>query len=132
MRPRPLFVAIAVAAAALAAAAAGRAQTARLERLMQDKLASSQQLLAAVVTSNWGTLERETARLIEITENVEWMVLKTPEYERFSTDFVGALERLQAAAEARSLDEASAAYANLTIRCVDCHRYVSRARLAQP
>jgi hypothetical protein len=125
------ITALLLATAALYVSVAA-AQSPRLERLMRDKLVSSQQAFTAVVTSDWETLTRETDRLIEVTENVEWMVLKTPDYERYSTEFVTAVERLGEAAETRSLDEAGIAFADLTIRCVNCHRYVAGARLATP
>jgi hypothetical protein len=107
------------------------AQTARFERLMRDKLAYSQSALGAVVTSNWAVLELDVQRLTQVTNDFDWMVLRTPEYERFSSEFVASLERLGDAAAARSLDDAGIAYADLTTRCVNCHRYVSRARLAR-
>ena len=55
-----------VAVALSVTAAAG--QTARLERLMRDKLAYSQNALAAVVTSNWAVLGLEAVPTIERAE----------------------------------------------------------------
>ena len=110
---------------------ADAAQTVRLQRLMDDKLVHAQEALAGTVTSNWAGLERNARALITVTQSPEWMVLKTPDYERFSTAFVMAADRLVDAAVSHDLDEASLAYADLTVRCVACHRYVQRARLAR-
>lgn len=81
---RPFMLLAALAAVYVSAVSA---QTVRLQRLMDEKLAHSQQALAA--------------------------------------------DRLAAAAIAHDLDEAALAYADLTLRCVGCHRYVQRARLAR-
>jgi hypothetical protein len=111
--------------------AAAPPQTPRLEGLMREKLRSAQDALAAVVTSDWPRLERDARYLVAVTEDTEWMVLKTPEYARGSAGFATAAQQLAEAAAARDLEAAGPAYAALTARCVDCHRYVSRARLAR-
>ena len=112
-------------------AAAPRAQTPVLDRLMHDKLVHSQGILAAVVTSDWKTLERESQAIQQLTREPAWAVLMTPEYVRHTGAFVHALDDLLAAARSHDLDAAPLAYASLTVSCVQCHRYVARARIAR-
>ena len=106
------------------------AQTGALDRLMREKLEHSQAILAAVVTSNWPELQRHSQALIAITGDPAWTVLKTPEYATQSEAFVRAAQELVAAATRRDLDETPVAYMSLTLRCVQCHRYVARTRIA--
>jgi hypothetical protein len=106
------------------------AQTTALNRVMRQKLEQSQGMLAAVVTSNWADLERRSEALIRITNDPAWMVLNAPEYARQSQAFVRASQDLVDAAKRRDLDAAPLAYASLTLSCVQCHRYVARARIA--
>jgi hypothetical protein len=106
------------------------AQTVRLHTLMRDKLQYGQQALEALVTSDWSTLQRDGEQLVAVTQHPDWMVLKTPEYERYSSEFVMAADRLAAAAATHDLASASAAYANLIARCVNCHCYVQLMRIA--
>jgi len=106
------------------------AQTTALNRLMRQKLEQSQAILAAVVTSNWAELERRSEALTRITNDPAWMVLNTPEYTKQSQAFLHAAQDLVDAAKRRDLDEAPRAYVSLTLSCVQCHRYVARARIA--
>jgi hypothetical protein len=106
------------------------AQTTALDRVMRQKLEQSQGMLAAVVTSNWTDLERRSEALIRITNDPAWMVLNAPEYAKQSQAFLRAAQDLVNAAKSRDLDAAPAAYVSLTLSCVQCHRYVARARIA--
>ena len=106
------------------------AQTTALNRVMRQKLEQSQGMLAAVVTSNWADLERRSEALVRITNDPSWAVLNTPEYAKQSQAFLRAAENLVDAAKRRDLDAAPAAYVSLTLNCVQCHRYVARARIA--
>jgi len=105
-------------------------QTTALNRVMRNKLADAQGVLAAVVTSNWAELERRSKALSAATDDPAWLVLKTPEYTRQSEAFVRAANDLVDAAARRDQEAAPLAYVALTMRCVQCHRYVARARIA--
>jgi cytochrome c556 len=111
--------------------ATASAQTVVLKRLMQQKLDHSQVILAAVTMSNWAEMERQSEALSQITRDPAWMVLNTPEYARRSQAFVRAAEDLVDAARRRDLDAAPLAYVSMTLSCVQCHRYVARARIAR-
>lgn len=107
------------------------AQGPQLSRLMRQKLQHSQAILQALVTSNWTLLEAQTRELERLTEDPRWMVLKSPEYSTQSAAFVTALQRLRAVSNERESAKATEAYATVVSRCVDCHRYVARARIAR-
>lgn len=113
-----------------ASIATASAQTVALKRLMQQKLEHSQSILAAVTTSNWGEMQRQSEALIQVTKDPAWMVMNTPEYARQSQAFVRAAEDMLDAARRRDLDAAPLAYVSMTLSCVQCHRYVARARIA--
>jgi hypothetical protein len=127
--PRVLWAAVVALTISLTVAISS-AQTTALDRLMRQKLEQSQAILAAVVTSNWADLERRSEALVRITNDPAWMVLKTPEYTKQSQGFLRAAQDLVDAAKRRDLDEAPRAYVSLTLSCVQCHRYVARARIA--
>jgi hypothetical protein len=106
------------------------AQTPALKALMREKLAHSQQLLGAMVTSNWAALEEHAVALRKVTTRPAWAVLQSPEYARQTLRFDRALDDLIAAARRKDLDEAPLAYTAVTLSCVQCHRHVARMRLA--
>jgi len=105
-------------------------QTAQTKQVMQQKLAQSQQLLAAVVTSNWTTLTQRTQTLESLTRQPGWQFLQTTEYRSYTTAFEKATQALAAAAQQRDQRAAATAYNQLVSSCVECHRYVARARIA--
>ena len=102
-----------------------------LTRVMRDKLDHAQQILAAVVTSDWAALERQSRDLLRVAENPVWVAaFKTPLYARQSEAFLRATQDLLDAAQRHDLEAAPIAYVSLTLTCVQCHRYTARARVA--
>jgi hypothetical protein len=120
-----------VALAASLAMATVSAQTVALKRLMQQKLEHSQGILAAVTMSNWGEMQRQSEALLQVTREPAWMVMNTPEYAKHSQAFIRAADDLLDAARRRDLEAAPLAYVSMTLSCVQCHRYVARARIAR-
>jgi cytochrome c556 len=106
-------------------------QTAATGRVMREKLAHSQQILKALLTSDFALLERESTALARATELPGWLVLEGPEYQRHSTAFLRATQDLIEAAKERDLDAAASHYTTLTMTCYQCHRYMKNARIAR-
>lgn len=106
------------------------AQTALTRQVMREKLTRSSQLLAALVTSNWLALERESAALDAVTQKPGWDVLRAPEYVKQTGNFHLSVDALEEAARLRDQRQALAAYNGLVASCVECHRYVARSRVA--
>ena len=121
----------AVVILSLSCVAAAPAQGPRLNRVMREKLTHSQKMLEAVVTSNWGALDAAARDLEALTNDPRWAVLKAPEYARQSASFRQAIQELRQAAAQRDLDKTPLAFNAVTLRCVECHRYVARERLAR-
>ena len=120
-----------LAAALLAGSvAAVPAQTPDTGRLMREKLTHSQKILEAIMTSDFASLQRESAALVRATELPAWSVLKSPEYLRQSAAFVRANQDLQDAAKARDLDAAALDYVALTLTCFQCHKHIKGIRIA--
>jgi Cytochrome C' len=105
-------------------------QTEQTKQVMQQKLAQSQQLLGAVVTSNWTALSQRTQALESLTRRPGWEFLQTTEYRTYTTAFEKATQALAAAAQQRDQRTAAMAYNELVNSCVECHRYVARSRIA--
>jgi hypothetical protein len=121
------------AAALLLAAAStfpSSAQTPRVSKVMRAKLGHTQNVLEAVVTSDWQRLDEESRALARLTRGPDWYVLRMPEYARHSDAFARAVEELTEAASLRDLEAAALGFNSLMARCVSCHRYVARARMA--
>ena len=107
------------------------AQSMQTKRVMRQKLAQSEQLLAALVTSNWVALDRHSRALEAVTNEPGWDVMRLPEFHKYTVAFQRSVQALTAAAEERDQRTALSAYNGLVASCVECHRYVARARIAQ-
>ena len=103
-----------------------------LNTVMRAKLARSQAILGAVVTSDWATLDRESRALATVVRDPAWSTpLTNPEYLRQSDAFSRALQDLIEASARRDLEAAGNAQIMLTASCVRCHLEVTRRRIAK-
>jgi cytochrome c553 len=115
----------------LLGASVADAQTARTGRLMREKLLHSQRILAALTTSDYVLLQKETLALTQVTQSPTWAELMTTELRPYTGGFTKALADLTAAADRRDLDAATASYSALTTACFSCHKHVMRSRIAR-
>ena len=127
---RVVFSLAAAALLALAQPHAAAAQTTATGRVMRQKLVESQQLLAALVTSNWAALSNHSDALEKLTSQPGWDVMRLPEYHNYTTAFQKAIADLSNASGMRDQRIALTAYNSVVSSCVECHRYVARARIA--
>ena len=103
----------------------------QLSNVMREKLVCAQKILEAVVTSDWSSLESQSRELERLTNDPRWAGLKYPEYARYSAAFVRAVQELHLAAVQRDLEKTPQVYVAVTLKCVECHRYMARARIAR-
>ena len=106
------------------------AQTRQTKQVMRQKLAHSQQLLAALVTSSWASLGSHSRDLEALTTQPGWDVLRLPEFNKYTLAFQRAVQALGEASKQRDQRTALTAYNGLVASCVECHTYVARSRIA--
>ena len=58
-------------------------------------------------------------------------MLQTEEYLKQSGDFRRAADALTKAAQEKNVDGAALAYLDMTMKCVNCHKYVRDTRQAR-
>jgi hypothetical protein len=106
------------------------AQTPATGRLMRQKLAHSQKILEAILTSDFALPAQGGAALAQMTMAPAWAALYSPEYIRQSGAFLRAIDDLRDAAKGTDLEGAASSYVSLTLTCFQCHRYMKNKRLA--
>ena len=107
-------------------------QIPQLSKVMRAKLGHSQAILAAVITSDWKALDRESRALALAVRDPVWTAALTqPELIRQSDAFSRALQDLIEASSRRNLEEAGNAQLMLTATCVRCHLEFSRHRIVR-
>jgi hypothetical protein len=126
-----IVIGICVIVALSIGTSADQAPAPQLNKIMRTKLAHSQAILGALVTSNWAVLDKESRALALVVRDPAWgFALTEPEYLRQSDAFSRALQDLIQAGAKRNLESAGVAYVALTATCVRCHLHMTRRRVA--
>jgi hypothetical protein len=98
--------------------------------LMQEKLAHAQKVLEGVTMKKFDLIENHAEKLISLSNMAEWKKLQTPEYSLHSDEFRRTASNMVKMAKDKNLDGAALAYVQMTMSCVECHKYVREVRMA--
>ena len=101
-----------------------------LRDFMQLKLKHSQLVLEGIVMADFDRIAKNAQQLSLLSQATNWQVLQTPDYLQHSTEFRRAADALTAAAKKKNIDGAALAYMEVTMKCVNCHKYVRAVRMA--
>lgn len=97
---------------------------------MRAKLEHSQKLLEGLVLEDYDAIGKQAQSLSLLSLAASWQVLQTPEYAQQSLEFRRACDAVSAAAKKKNIDGAALAYMEMTMKCVNCHKYVRGVRMA--
>jgi hypothetical protein len=95
-----------------------------VKTFMRAKLVHSQKVLEGLTLEDFDSIVKHTQQLSLLSQDASWNVIATPEYYERSADFRRSLDDLKAAARKRNLDGAALGYVGVTLKCIECHRYV--------
>ena len=132
MKSKTLPAAAAVIAGLLVwLAARSEAQDAPNTReVMKLKLSYAQNVLEGITTENTDLIVANAQKLSALSKAAGWRARETPEYELFSAEFRLHSDAVARAAKDKNIDAASLAYFQMTISCINCHRYMRDVRRA--
>ena len=99
-----------------------------LKPIMKRKLDYSKALLEALAVEDYAALARNAQSLSLLSLESNWQVMTTEEYLKQSADFRRGLEVVRSAAKEENIDRAALGYVDVTIRCVECHKYLRSAK----
>ena len=120
-----------LAALCLMATHAGSAQPrGNLEDFMRVKLQHSQNVVEGLVLGDFDKIAKNSQEMSLLSLAATWQVFQTPQYLEQSRKFRAAADSLTKAAKEKDLDKATEAYNVVTLRCVECHKYVRNVRMA--
>jgi hypothetical protein len=91
---------------------------------MRAKLAHSQNVLEGLALEDFDMIGRGAQELSLASQASSWQVLQTEDYARQSAEFRRSCDTLRTAAKARNLDGAALAWMDVTMKCIQCHKYV--------
>ncbi len=107
-----------------ATAMAGPPQPDKVAVFMRAKLIHSQNVLEGLTTEDYDLIEKGAQDLSLASLDSNWQVLQTEDYVRQSAEFRRACDMLRDAAKEKNLDGAALAWMDVTLKCVQCHKYV--------
>ena len=116
-------ISAAVVAAAVVAQEAGPKPDAVAD-FMRAKLGHSQHVLEGLALEDYDLIARGAQELALASQASSWQVLQTEEYARQSMEFRRSCDTLRGAAKAGNLDGAALAWMEVTMKCIQCHKYV--------
>jgi len=117
----------AVVAVACAAPAADSPQPDKVAAFMRAKLSHADRVLEGLAVADYEMIARAAQQLSLASLDSNWQVLQTEDYVRQSAEFRRSCDALEKAARAKNLDGAALAWVDVTLKCVQCHKYVRDA-----
>ena len=115
------------AAIATVPAADGQVEPDKVAAFMRAKLGHAQNVLEGLTVENFELIDKAAQDLALASQASSWQVLQTEDYARHSAEFRRSCNALRAAAKARNLDGAALAWMEVTMKCIQCHKYVRDA-----
>ena len=95
---------------------------------MRAKLTHMQKVLEGLLTEDFDEIVKHAQKMSLLTQALGWQTLEGTEYTQRSTDFRRSVEKLTQEAKKKNLDGVSLAYIDITIKCLQCHKYVRKMR----
>lgn len=128
---RTSMMMFAVVAVVALLAGQGRSQKEdKLSEFMRAKLVHSQKILEGLATEDYDMIAKNSQEMSLLSQAASWQVLQTPEYMQHSAEFRRSADELTRVAKEKNIDAAALAYVDVTLKCVNCHKYVRRVRMA--
>ena len=91
---------------------------------MRAKLGHAQHVVEGLALADYDLIARGAHDLALASQASSWEVLQTEDYARQSREFRRACESLRSAAKDKNLDGAALAWMEVTLKCIQCHKYV--------
>lgn len=96
----------------------------KVSDFMRLKLKYADGILEGLAIEDFEMIAKNSQDMSLISLDSTWNVVTTEEYANQSAEFRRTANALTRAADAENIDGAALAYAGLTLRCVNCHKYV--------
>jgi hypothetical protein len=123
-------VTLAAAVMLVCVTSGGAAPRTDLSDFMRVKLKHSQLVLEGLVLGDFDKIAKNAQEMSLLSLAETWQVLETPQYIEYSRKFRKDVDSLADAAKKKNLDQSTQAYNRVTLRCVECHKYIRDVRMA--
>ena len=107
------------------------ARKAALKVFMRKKLDASQDVLEGLAVEDFELILQGAKQLKATGAAAEFMVHNDALYAEYAGDFRRTVDKLERHAKEGKLDGAALAYVDMTLNCVECHKYVRNILVAR-
>lgn len=101
-----------------------------LRAFMRLKLDASNKILEGLCTDDLSMVVEGSDVLLKMSKEEKWRASNDMLYRRYSTEFTDAVSDLREKAVEQSVDGASLAWINATMKCLKCHEWVRNTIIA--
>ncbi|MFN0050751.1 MAG: hypothetical protein ACKV0T_01080, partial [Planctomycetales bacterium] len=106
------------------------AKKAGLKNFMRKKLDASQKVLEGLAVEDFDLISQGAKQLKATSAAADFMVHNDPLYGQHADDFRRIAARLEKAGKEQRLEGAALAYMDMTMSCVECHKFVRNVLIA--
>jgi hypothetical protein len=101
-----------------------------LSHFMRLKLEASGKVLEGLAVEDFALIKEGAQKLNEMSTAEKWRVSNDALYRNFSGDFQRVTGELVKAADDKNLDRAALKWMDVTMNCIECHRYARGIMIA--
>jgi cephalosporin-C deacetylase-like acetyl esterase len=105
---------------------AAELQADSLKPFMKRKLELAKNVIEAIALEDHEKLAKNAQGLSLLSMESGWNVFTTNQYAQHSTDFRRAVQVVIDGAHEKNIDRAALGYVNMTLQCVECHKYMRK------
>ena len=102
-----------------------------MKAFMRKKLASSQDVIEGLALEDFDLIEKGAKQLKAMSAAAEFMASNDPLYKEHADDFRRVVTKMEKAAREKRIDGATLGFMDMTMNCVECHKYVRTILIAQ-
>ncbi|MFT4555951.1 MAG: hypothetical protein ACI92S_001288 [Planctomycetaceae bacterium] len=102
-----------------------------LATFMRQKMEASHDIMEGLLMDDGKLINKAAKKLREMSDTEHWRVSNDIMYRNHSKDFRSSVDKLIVASKGNSIDRAALSWFDVTLSCIDCHRYVRTVLIAE-
>ena len=102
-----------------------------IKTFMRKKLAASQDIIEGLALEDFELIERGAKQLKAMSVAAEFMASDDPIYKDHADDFRRVVAKMEKAAKEKRIDGATLGFMDMTMNCVECHKFSRTILVAQ-